>query len=158
MELERMTSLSRLGPVAPDRRLSWREQHGHLGMCFFVSGERVLPSWPWTWTSKRLASEARLPQSEVVDKVGRIEVPPPIEAAFMYIYRLTGGSISGLLRKRASASPFTRTSSRLFLEQQRAHKYYVFTGRSKVIAERVRHSSRSTLCEKQCTLLKNEVN
>ena len=45
-ELERTSSLSRLGTVAPDRRLSSREQHGRLGMCFFVSGERVLLSLP----------------------------------------------------------------------------------------------------------------
>ena len=37
-ELER--TRSRLGTVAPERRL--RKQHGCLGMCFFVSGERVL--------------------------------------------------------------------------------------------------------------------
>ena len=95
---------------ATDRRLSWREQHGRLGMCFFVSGERVLRSLPWMWASRRLASEARLLVSQVVDRVGRIEVPPPLAAAFMYMYRLTGGLISGLLRLRATASPFTRAS------------------------------------------------
>ena len=79
-------------------------------MCFFVSGERVLRSLPWMWASRRLASEARLLLSQVVDRVGRIEVPPPLAAAFMYMYRLTGGSISSLLRKRATASPFTRAS------------------------------------------------
>ena len=88
----------------------WREQHGRLGMCFFVSGERVLRSLPWMSASRRLASEARLLLSQVVDRVGRIEVPPPLAAAFMYMCRLTGGSISGLLRKRATASPFTRAS------------------------------------------------
>ena len=68
------------------------------------------------WASRRLASEARLLLSQVVDcrqvvdRVGRIEVPPPLAAAFMYMYRLTGGSISGLLRKRATASPYTRAS------------------------------------------------
>ena len=36
--------------------------------------------------------------------------PPPLAAAFMYMYRLTGGSISGLLRRRATANPFTRAS------------------------------------------------
>ena len=35
---------------------------------------------------------------QVVDRGGRIEVPPPLAAVFMYMYRLTGGSISGLLR------------------------------------------------------------
>ena len=45
-ELERTSWLSQLGRVAPDRRLSWREQYGRLGMCFFVSGERVLRSLP----------------------------------------------------------------------------------------------------------------
>ena len=59
-ELERTSSLSRLGTVAPDRRLSSREQHGRLGMmCFFVSGERVLPSLPWMSASRRLSSEAQ---------------------------------------------------------------------------------------------------
>ena len=33
-ELERTSSLSRLGTVVPDQRLSSREQHGRLGMCF----------------------------------------------------------------------------------------------------------------------------
>ena len=79
-------------------------------MCFFVSGERVLPSLPWMWASRRLASEARLLLSQVVDRVDWIEAPPPLAAAFMYMYRLTGGSISGLLRKRATANPFTRAS------------------------------------------------
>ena len=37
-ELEWTSSLSRLGTVAPDRRLSSRKQHGRLGMCLFVSG------------------------------------------------------------------------------------------------------------------------
>ena len=60
--------------------------------------------------SRRLASEARLLLSQVVDRVGRIEAPPPLAAAFMYMYRLTGGSISGLLRKPAMANPFTRAS------------------------------------------------
>ena len=60
------------------------------------------------WASRRLASEARLLLSQVVDRVGRIEARPPLAAAFMYMYRLTGGSISGLLRKRAMADPFTR--------------------------------------------------
>ena len=45
-ELERKSSFLRLGTEAPDRRLSSREEHGRLGMCFFVSGERVLPSLP----------------------------------------------------------------------------------------------------------------
>ena len=109
-EFEQTNSLSRLGTVAPDRRLSSREQHGRvmISMCFFVSGERMLPSLPWMWASRRLASEARLLLSQVVDRVGRIEAPPPLAAAFMYMYRLTGGSISGLLRKRATAAnPFT---------------------------------------------------
>ena len=48
--------------------------------------------------------------SQVVDRVGRIEAPRPLAAALMYIYRLTGRSISGLLRKRATANPFTRSS------------------------------------------------
>ena len=43
-ELERTSSLSRLGTIAPDLRLSSRVQHGRLGMCLFVSGERVLPA------------------------------------------------------------------------------------------------------------------
>ena len=79
-------------------------------MCVFVSGERVLRSLPWMWASRRLASEARLRLSQVVDRVGRIELPPHLAAAFMFMYRLTGGSISGLLRKHATASPFTRAS------------------------------------------------
>ena len=62
------------------------------------------------WASRRLASEARLLLSQVVDRVGRIEAPPPLAAAFMHMYRLTGGSISGLLRKRATANPFTQAS------------------------------------------------
>ena len=62
------------------------------------------------WASRRLASESRLLLSQVVDRVGRIEVPPPLAAAFMYMYRLTGGSISGLLRKRAMASPYIQAS------------------------------------------------
>ena len=53
----------------------------------------------------------RLLLSQVVDREGRIEAPPPLAAAFMYIYQLTGGSISGLLRKRATANPFTRAQS-----------------------------------------------
>ena len=77
---------------------------------FFVSGERVPRSLPWMWASIRLASEARFLLSQVVDRVGRIEVPPPLASAFMYMYRLTGGSISGLLGKRATANPFTRAS------------------------------------------------
>ena len=52
----------------------------------------------------------RLLLSQVVDREGRIEAPPPFAAAFMYIFRLTGGSISGLLRKRATANPFTQAS------------------------------------------------
>ena len=57
-----------------------------------------------------LPEKARLLLSQVVDRVrvGRIEVSPPLAAAF--IYTATGGSISGLLRKRATASPFTRAS------------------------------------------------
>ena len=98
-------------PRRPDRRLNWWEQHGRLGMCFFVSAERVPPSLTWMWASRRLASEARLLLSQVVDTVGRIGVPPPLAAApFMYMYRLTGASFSGLLRKRAMASPFTWAS------------------------------------------------
>ena len=98
-------------PRRPDRRLNWWEQHVRLGMCFFVSGERVLRSLSWMWASRRLASEAKLLLSQVVDRVGRIEVPPPLAAApFMYMYRLTGASISGLLRKHAMASPFIRAS------------------------------------------------
>ena len=69
-----------------------------------------LPSLPWMWTSRRLASEARLLLSQVVHRVGRIEAPLPLVAVFMYMYRLTGGSISGLLQKRATANPFTRAS------------------------------------------------
>ena len=34
--------------------------------------------------------------SQVVDREGRIEAPPPLAAAFMHIYWFTGGSISGL--------------------------------------------------------------
>ena len=59
---------------------------------------------------KRLASKARLLLSQVVDRVGRNEARPPLAAAFMYMYRLTGGSISGLLQKRAMANPFTLAS------------------------------------------------
>ena len=80
-------------------------------LCFFLNGERVLPaSLRWIRASRRLASEARLLLSQVVDRVGRIEAPLPLAAAFMYMYRLTGGSISGLLRKRATAHPFTQAS------------------------------------------------
>ena len=110
--------------IAPDRWL--REQHGRLDMCFFVSGERVLPSLPWMWASIRLDSEARLLLSQVVDRVGRIEVPPPLAAAFIYMYRLTGGSISRLLLKRATAKLFY-SSFLLFLEQQGEHEYYTLT-------------------------------
>ena len=62
------------------------------------------------WGSRRLASEARLLLSQVVDRVGRIKVPPPLAAAFRCMYRLTGGSISGLFRKRSTASPFIQAS------------------------------------------------
>ena len=80
-----------------------REQHGHLGMCFFASGERVLPSWSWMWTSRRLAYESRLIPSQVVDSVGWVKTPTPLAAGFMR-YRLTiaGGSILGLLQKRST--------------------------------------------------------
>ena len=87
-----------------------QEQHGRLGMCFFVSVDRVLPSLPWMWASRRLASKPRLLLSQVVDRVGRIEAPPPFPAAFMYMYWLTAGSISGCLPKHATANPFTRAS------------------------------------------------
>ena len=98
------------GTAAPVRRM--REQHGRLGMCFFVSGERVLPSLPWMQTSRRLASKGRLllQLSQVVERVGRIEAPQPLAAAFMWVYRLPDGSISGLLRKCATANSFTRAS------------------------------------------------
>ena len=47
----------------------------------------------------------------VLHRPDRIEAPPPLAAAFIYMYRLiTGVSISGLLRKRATANPFTRAS------------------------------------------------
>ena len=102
---------ARLGTGAPDRRLREFEQHGRLGMCFFVTGERVLlPSWQLMWASRRLASEARLILSQVVDKAGRIEALLPLAAAVKYGLTIAGESISGLLRKRATANPFTRAS------------------------------------------------
>ena len=110
--------------LQPDRRLSRREQHGRLSMCFFVSGERVLRSLPWMWASRRLASEAGLPLSQVVDRAGRIEVPLPLAAAFMYMYRFTGGSIS-FAKARYGKSFYS--GFLLFLEQQRPHKYYSLT-------------------------------
>ena len=44
--IERTSSLLRRGIVVPDGRLSSREQHGRLGVCFFVRGERVVQSLP----------------------------------------------------------------------------------------------------------------
>ena len=64
----------------------------------------------FTMNARRLASEARLLLSQVVDSRPDIEAPPPLAAAFMYMYRLTGGSISGFLRKRATANAFTWVS------------------------------------------------
>ena len=49
--------------------------------------ERVLPDWPWIWASRRLASEARLILSQVVDRAGRVEAWAPL--AELYMYRLT---------------------------------------------------------------------
>ena len=123
-ELEWTRSLSRLGTVAPDRRLSLREQHGRLSMCLCEWG-RVRPRLPWMWASRRLASEARLELSQVVDRVGQIEAPSPLAAPFMYMYGLTGGSISGLLRKRASANSFTRASC--YSWSSNGHTYYSLT-------------------------------
>ena len=110
----------------PDRRLSWREQHGRLGLCFFVSGERVLRSLPWMWASRRLASEARLLLSQVVDREGRI-VPPPLAAACVRVhvpaYRCVNfGSFAKACHGKSFYSGFL-----LILEQQRAHKYYSLT-------------------------------
>ena len=65
---------------------AWASQY-----VLFCEWGRVLARLPWRWASKRLASEARLLLSQVVDRVGRIEAPPPLAAAFMYMYRLTGG-------------------------------------------------------------------
>ena len=122
-ELERTSSLSRLGPVAPDRRLSWKEQHGRLCMCFFVSEERVLRSLPWMSASRRLASEARLLLSQVVDRVGRIEVPPPLATGSCTSYRWVNfESFAKACHGKSFYSGFL-----LFLEQQRAHKYYSLT-------------------------------
>ena len=112
--LRKTSSLSRLGTVAPwpDWRLSSRKQHGRLGMCFFVSGApegESATTWslPRMWASRPLASEARLLLTQVVDRVGRIEAPPPLLAAFIdHVHVPAGGSISGLLRKRATANPF----------------------------------------------------
>ena len=108
-ELERTSSLSRLGPVAQiddcvggnSTRVSVCASLWVGRECFEVYHECEL---------RRLASNAGLLLSQVVDRVGRIEVPPPLAAAFMYMYRLTGGSCSGLLRKRATANPFARAS------------------------------------------------
>ena len=146
-EFERTRSLSWLSTVAPDRRL--REQHGRLGVCFFVSGERKLPSLPWMWASRRLISEARLLLSQVVDRVGRIEAPPPFAAAFMYMYRLTGGSISGLLRKRATANPFTRASC--YSWSSKGH-----TGTTGLAKNRERTTLPSTTSDRQRARVKSE--
>ena len=66
-----------------------------------VSWDALLPKQDSYWVKLSTA---------VVDRVVRIEVPPPLAAAFMYMFRLTGGSISGHLQKRATANPFTRAS------------------------------------------------
>ena len=58
-----------------------------------------------------------------------MEAPPPLAAAVMYSLTIAGESISGLLRTRATANPFTR-GFLLFLEQQGAHEYYSLTKKS----------------------------
>ena len=78
------------------------------------------------WASRRLASEARFLPSQVVDRVGRI-VPPPLAAAFIYMYRLTGGSIWGSFAKACHGKCFYSAGFLIFLEQQGEHEYYSLT-------------------------------
>ena len=108
-ELERTSSLSGLGPVAQID--DWVGGNStRVSVCASLWVGRDSFEVYHECELIHLASEARLLLSQVVDRVGRIEVPPPLAAAFMHMYRLTGGSISGLLRKRATANPFTRAS------------------------------------------------
>ena len=50
------------------------------------------------------------PQSSCRQSIGRIEAPPPLAAAVKYRLTIAGGSISGLLRKHATANSFTPAS------------------------------------------------
>ena len=96
-ELERTSSLSRLGPVAQIDDWVGGNSTG-VSVCASLWVGRECFEVYHECELRRLASEARLLLSQVVDRVGRFKVPPPLAAAFMYMYRLTGGSISGLLR------------------------------------------------------------
>ena len=122
-ELERTSLLLRLGTVAPDWRLSSREQHGHLGMCFFVSGERVL---------YQVYHECEH-QDVLLPKQDNYWVKLSTEKAGSKLFRLSRlrsctrkayrwvnfGSFAKACHGKSFYSGFL-----LFLEQQRAHKYY----------------------------------
>ena len=87
-ELERTNSLSRLGPAAR----STIELEGTAWAFRYV----LLCEWAESATKFTMNvniktscfRSARLLLSQVVDRVGRIEVPLPLAAAFMYMYQL----------------------------------------------------------------------
>ena len=73
----------------------------------FVSGERVLPSLPWNVSIKTFCFRSKIPTKSSC-RQSRPDRSP--SASRGCVHRLTGGSISGLLRKRATANPSTRAS------------------------------------------------
>ena len=116
-----------LAPYSPDRRLSWREQHGRLelGMCFFVSGERVLQSLPWMWAEMSCfrsktptESSCRQCRPDRSSSASRGCVHVHVTA-----YRWVNfGSFAKACHGKSFYSGFL-----FFLEQQQAHKYNSLT-------------------------------
>ena len=112
-------------PRSPDRRLSWREQHGRLGMCFFVIGERVLRSLPWMWAetscfrsktpTESSCRQSRPDRSSSASR-GCVHVHVP---AYRWV---NFGSFAKACNGKSFYSGFL-----FFLEQQRTHKYYSLT-------------------------------
>ena len=110
------SSLPQLGRMArqiDDSDEGSREQHGRLSMCFFVSGEECYHVY-----HKCERQDVLLPKqdsyttcTESSCRQSRPDWSSSASRGCVHVHdRLTGGSISGLLRKRATANPFTRAS------------------------------------------------
>ena len=98
-------------------------------MCFFVSGERVIPSSPWAWTSRQLPKQesVRLRLSTWTEDRGRVEAPMSLVAAFNHVhvpaYHCRWVNFGSLAK--ACHGNFIYSSFLLFMEQEGAHdKYY----------------------------------
>ena len=96
-----------------------------LGMCFFVSGERVLRSLPWMW-AETSCFRSKTP-TESSCRQSRPDRSSSASRDCVRVHVPAYGWVNfGSFAKACHGKSFY-SGSLFFLEQQRAHKYYSLT-------------------------------